>query len=134
MGLEHLQFEVTETGIMEQPNRASNTLMEIRNRGSRIAVDDFGTGHSSLAYLADLPIDTIKIDKFFVQNLVHPWGEAIVGAAATLAQKLGLTTIAEGIETEEQYERCREIGVTQGQGFHIGRPMFRDELHEWLGM
>lgn len=129
---DNLQFEVTETGIVDQPNRAAHTLAEIRGRGSRISVDDFGTGHSSLAYLADLPIDTIKIDKYFVQNLAQPWGEAIVGAAATLADKLGLTTVAEGIEREEDYHKCRELGVDLGQGFHIGYPMFREDLHQWL--
>lgn len=133
MGAENVQFEITETGIMDQPNRAAHTLAEIRERGSRIAVDDFGTGHSSLAYLADLPIDTIKIDKYFVQNLHQPWGEAIVGAAATLADKLGLMAVAEGIEDESQYRKCHELGVTVGQGFHIGYPMFRDDLRQWLG-
>lgn len=134
MTADSLHFEITETGIMDQPNRAANTLAEIRGRGSRISVDDFGTGHSSLAYLADLPIDTIKIDQYFVQNLTQPWGEAIVGAAATLADKLGLTTVAEGIEDEFQYRRCRELGVDLGQGFHIGHPMFRDDLQQWMGM
>lgn len=133
MAAENLHFEITETGIMDQPNRAANTLAQIRDHGSRISVDDFGTGHSSLAYLADLPIDTIKIDKYFVQNLAQPWGEAIVGAAATLAVKLGLTTVAEGIEDEFQYRKCRELGVDVGQGFYIGYPMFREDLEPWLG-
>jgi len=133
VSLESVHFEVTETGIIEQPNRAINTLTELRNRGSRISVDDFGTGHSSLAYLADLPINTIKIDKHFIQNLSKPWGEAIVGAATTLGQKLGLTTVAEGIETESDYQRCRELGVNIGQGYYIGRPMPREDFQRWLG-
>lgn len=132
-GLEQVHFEVTETGIMDQPNRASNMLKQLRERGSRVAVDDFGTGHSSLAYLADLPVDDIKIDKFFVQNIDHPWGEAIVGAAATLADKLGMNTIAEGIETKSQYDKCRDLGVTIGQGFYMSRPMFHEQFQEWLG-
>ncbi len=134
MGMDVLHLEVTETGIMDQPNRAVHTLSAIRERGSQISVDDFGTGHSSLAYLADLPIDTIKIDKYFIQNLSQPWGEAIVGAATTLAEKLGLTTVAEGIEQESEYELCRELGVAVGQGFHIGHPMFRDDFEQWMGM
>lgn len=132
--VERLGLEITETGIMEQPNRAINTLGEIRDRGCRIAVDDFGTGHSSLAYLADLPIDVIKIDMYFVQNLERPWGEAIVSAAATLGHKLGLTTVAEGIEQQAQYHKCRELSVTLGQGYYIGHPMFREELDQWLNM
>lgn len=134
MGADNVEFEITETGIMDQPNRAAHTLAEIRGWGSRIAVDDFGTGHSSLAYLADLPIDTIKIDRYFVQNLDLPWGEAIVSAAATLADKLGLVTVAEGIEREADYHKCRELGVTLGQGFYIGHPMFREDLQPWLGI
>jgi len=134
MELGRLHFEVTETGIMEHPNNAANTLAEIRERGSRIAVDDFGTGHSSLAYLADLPIDIIKIDRHFVKNLWQPWGEAIVGAAAMLAGKLGLGTVAEGIEDEAQYNKCRELGVDFGQGYHIGRPMFRADFERWLAL
>lgn len=134
MEADSVHFEITETGIMGQPNRAANTLAEIRSRGSRISVDDFGTGHSSLAYLADLPIDTIKIDKYFVQNLAQPWGEAIVGASATLADKLGLTTVAEGIEREADYHKCRELGVDLAQGFHIGYPMFGEDLEQWLGI
>ncbi len=134
MPMDQIHFEVTETGIMDQPKRAVNTLCEIRERGSQIAVDDFGTGHSSLAYLADLPIDIIKIDMYFVQNLDKPWGRAIVSAAATLAEQLGLVSIAEGIEDESQLDQCRELGVTIGQGFYIGRPMFREKFEGWLGI
>lgn len=133
-GMDQVHFEVTETGIMDQPRRAVHTLSELRKRGCQVAVDDFGTGHSSLAYLADLPVDSIKIDMYFVQNLSKPWGRAIVGAAATLADKLGLISIAEGIENESQLRQCRELGVTIGQGFHVARPMFKEELEQWLGL
>ncbi len=129
---ENLHFEITETGIMEHPNRAANLLQEFRNWGSKVSVDDFGTGHSSLAYLADLPIDIIKIDKHFVQNLARPGNEAIIGATAMLASKLGLTSIAEGIEDQYQYDKCRELGVTYGQGFFIGKPMTRPDFMTWL--
>jgi predicted signal transduction protein with EAL and GGDEF domain len=130
----NVDFEVTETGIMEEPNKGIHTLSEIRNWGCPISVDDFGTGHSSLAYLADLPVDALKIDKHFVQGLAQPWGEAIVGAAVTLAQKLGLHTIAEGIETKEQLQKCRELGCDIGQGFYTARPMFRADFEQWLGL
>jgi diguanylate cyclase (GGDEF)-like protein len=130
----NLHFEITETGIMEHPNRAANLLQEFRNWGSKVSVDDFGTGHSSLAYLADLPIDIIKIDKHFVQSLTRPGNEAIVGATAMLASKLGLTSIAEGIEDQFQYDKCRELGVTYGQGFFIGKPMPRQDFVKWLAV
>ncbi|HKJ88094.1 MAG TPA: EAL domain-containing protein, partial [Gammaproteobacteria bacterium] len=129
-----VHFEVTETGIMEEPNQGIHTLSEIRGWGCKVAVDDFGTGHSSLAYLADLPVDSLKIDKHFVQGLAHPWGEAIVGASVTLARKLGLDTIAEGIEEEGQLRKCRELGCDCGQGFYLGRPMFRKDFEHWLGL
>lgn len=132
MNLESVHFEVTETGIMAQPNRGAHILGEIRKRGSRVSIDDFGTGYSSLAYLADLPIDTIKIDKHFVQHLDQPWGEAVVGAACTLASKLGLKTVAEGVEDEASLEKARALGCDFAQGFYIARPMFRDELENWL--
>ncbi|MEX0901374.1 MAG: GGDEF domain-containing phosphodiesterase [Pseudohongiellaceae bacterium] len=129
---ERLHFEITETGIMEHPERAVSLLTEIRKQGSRISVDDFGTGHSSLAYLADLPIDTIKIDRHFVQNISCPWGEAIISATATLADKLGLKTVAEGIEDEAQYRKCLELGINYGQGYYIARPMPEDDFRVWI--
>lgn len=126
-----IHLEVTETGIMEHPGQAIRTLGALRDGGVGIAVDDFGTGHSSLAYLADLPIDIIKIDQHFVQNLSRHWGDAIVGATAMLAGKLGVQTVAEGIEEKSQYEKCRELGVTFGQGYYTGRPMSRDAFQAW---
>lgn len=132
VNLDNVHFEVTETGIMAQPNRGANILAEIRDRGSRISIDDFGTGHSSLAYLADLPIDAIKIDQHFVQNLTQPWGEAVVGAACTLAEKLGLATVAEGVEDEMSLRKARELGCNFAQGFFIGRPMFKEQFEQWL--
>lgn len=132
MELANIHFEITETDIIEQPNRGANMLMEIRDKGSRISIDDFGTGHSSLAYLADLPIDSIKIDKHFVQSLSRPWGEAVVGAACTLAHTLDLVTIAEGVENERTLQKARELGCDYVQGFHVGRPMFEDALEKWL--
>ncbi|MEX2367709.1 MAG: GGDEF domain-containing phosphodiesterase, partial [Pseudohongiellaceae bacterium] len=129
---ERVHFEITESGIIEQPNRAVNTLNELRSWGSRISVDDFGTGHSSLAYLADLPIDTIKIDKHFIKHLSRPWNEAIVGATAMLADKLGLGCVAEGIEEESQLQKCRDLGVTLGQGFFIGKPMLQQAFGNWI--
>lgn len=129
---DRLHFEITETGIMEHPNRAANLLQEFRNWGSKVSVDDFGTGYSSLAYLADLPIDIIKIDKHFIQNLAKAGNEAIVGATAMLATRLGLCSVAEGIEDQFQFDKCRELGVSFGQGYFIGRPMPRQELVKWL--
>lgn len=121
-GLDSLDFEITETGIMDQPSRAAHVLGELRDHGSKVSVDDFGTGHSSPACLADLPVDVIKIDKLFVQNMDRSWGAAVVGAAATLGSKLGLETVAEGIGRASELELCRELGVIYGKGFHLAPP------------
>ncbi len=126
-----LCLEVTETGIVDEPARAVETLEGLRARNIAIAVDDFGTGHSSLADLANLPVDRIKIDRYFVQNLDKRWAEAIVGASATLAATLGMTTVAEGIEDAAQLRRCRELGVDIGQGFYLARPMFKSDFKAW---
>ncbi|MCA1766930.1 MAG: bifunctional diguanylate cyclase/phosphodiesterase [Idiomarina sp.] len=127
-----IHFEVTETSVMERVVRAIEILSEFKSSGYGVSIDDFGTGHSSLAYISDLPIDTIKIDMHFVQNMDKPWGRAIVGAASALAENLNLRTCAEGIETEEQLKACKELGVSVGQGYFIGRPMFRTEFEGWL--
>ncbi|KTG23395.1 MULTISPECIES: bifunctional diguanylate cyclase/phosphodiesterase [Idiomarina] len=129
---DRIHFEITETSVMERLNRAIEILSELKSSGYGIAIDDFGTGHSSLAYISDLPIDTIKIDMHFVQNMDKPWGRAIVGAASALAENLNLRTCAEGIESEEQLKACEELGVSFGQGYLIGRPMFRAEFEDWL--
>lgn len=131
ISMDQMHFEITETGIMDHPEQAGNVLGALRDHGCRLAVDDFGTGHSSLAYLADLPVDIIKIDRHFIQNLDHPRGRTIVSAATSIARSLGLTTVAEGIETRQQLRQCRELGLDVGQGFHIARPMFREAFNDW---
>ncbi|MEX1220486.1 MAG: GGDEF domain-containing phosphodiesterase [Idiomarina sp.] len=127
-----IHFEITETGIMERLNHAVEVLCEFKEAGYGIAIDDFGTGHSSLAYIGDLPADIIKIDMHFVQNMDKAWGKAIVGVASVLAENLNLKTCAEGIETEAQLQACHELGVSIGQGYFIGRPMFKAELESWF--
>ena len=129
---ERIQFEITETAVMGCLDHAISVLSDLKRAGYGIAIDDFGTGHSSLAYIADLPIDTIKIDMHFVQNMDKSWGRAIVSAASVLAENLNLRTCAEGIETEAQLDVCRQLGVSFGQGYLIGRPMFKPEIEDWL--
>jgi EAL domain-containing protein (putative c-di-GMP-specific phosphodiesterase class I) len=99
------------------------TLAEIRALGVRVAVDDFGTGWSSLATLASLPVDVLKLDRSFTAAMDEsPTHAALVHGVVTMADGLGLTTIVEGVETAEQVERLREFGVRLAQGFHLGRP------------
>lgn len=118
-----LCLEITETAIIADPVRALATLTAARALGITIALDDFGTGQSSLAYLADFPIDIIKIDMSFVAAVgVDPKGHALVRAMVQMAHSLGALTIAEGIETPEQLKALGALGCAIGQGYYLGRP------------
>ncbi len=118
-----LCLEITETAIIADPVLALRTLRAARGLGITIALDDFGTGQSSLAYLADFPIDIIKIDQSFVADIGRdPKSHALVGAMVQMAHSLGALTIAEGIETPEQLTAVKELGCTIGQGYYLGWP------------
>ncbi len=125
-GLEarYLQLEVTESMIMYETERMSASLEQLKTMGLELAIDDFGTGYSSLSYLKRLPIDRLKIDKSFVQDLTTDTDdEAIIGAIIALTRKLGLRTIAEGVETREQLEFLRDQGCDEVQGFLLSKPL-----------
>ena len=118
-----LELEITESVIMADVVATSATLRELKRLGVRLAIDDFGTGYSSLSYLKRFPVDTLKIDKTFVDGLGHNADdEAIVRAMIGIAQALGLQLVAEGIETAVQAARLRELGCTLGQGYHFAPP------------
>ncbi len=126
-----LCLEITETAIIANPARALETLRAARDLGVTIALDDFGTGQSSLAYLADFPIDIIKIDMSFVAAVgIDPKGHALVRAMVQMAHSLGALTIAEGIETPEQLRALTALGCTMGQGYYLGWPSAAKEV-EW---
>jgi diguanylate cyclase (GGDEF)-like protein/PAS domain S-box-containing protein len=113
-----LDFEITESVLMKDTFATLNTLHRLRELGVRIAMDDFGMGHSSLSYLLSFPFDKIKIDRSFIQGVPSGGNSfAIVRAVASLANSLDMTTIAEGIETERQLEMVRTLGCTEMQGF-----------------
>lgn len=127
---ERLEIEVTESFIMQNAEQASNTLMTLRERGIKTAIDDFGTGYSSLSYLKKLPIDKLKIDRSFVNELPdNKDGVAIVNAIISLGKALNLTLIAEGVETEEQEQSLVNQGCQQVQGFLYSEPL-QSELIE----
>lgn len=119
-----LTIEVTESmQVLENP-RAVETLERIHNLGVKVAVDDFGTGYSSLAYLRRLPIDQVKIDRSFVQQmLTHTDDAAIVGAIVELCRSLGMRVVAEGVETEEVWSALRSMGCDRAQGYWVSRPV-----------
>jgi EAL domain-containing protein (putative c-di-GMP-specific phosphodiesterase class I)/AmiR/NasT family two-component response regulator len=118
-----LDLELTETSIMQDPDSAIEILNGIRELGVKIAIDDFGTGYSSLGYLKDLPIDSVKLDRSFVQGATSdPDHAALVMAIIVLAHNLRFKVIAEGIETEDQLKFLRLLKCDEGQGYLLGRP------------
>jgi diguanylate cyclase (GGDEF)-like protein len=124
-----LTVEVTETAAMVDPDRAVATLEALRASGMGVSVDDFGTGNASIEYLATLPASELKIDRSFVTDmLANPRAEAIVRSTIDLARNLGLTVVAEGIETEDVMERLSALGCDIGQGYFISRPQAAQEL------
>ena len=130
-----LELEITESVIMDNPERAIEMMQRIAALGVCISVDDFGTGYSSLAYLKRLPIDRLKIDRSFVQDLGHdPEDAAICASIIGLGHLLDLRIVAEGVETEEQLHWLRERGCDELQGFLLGRPQaFEVLLPQLLG-
>ncbi len=128
-----IEIEITESTIMDDPETAIAELEKIHSLGVRIAMDDFGTGFSSLSYLNMLPIDTIKIDQSFVKDIgIDPKDEAIVKAIIGLAHTLGLKVIAEGVEEEYQVEFLRANNCDILQGYYYSRPVAVDVITELL--
>jgi len=119
-----LRLEITETVLMDDPERAEVVLRDLRQLGVKIYLDDFGTGYSSLSYLHRFPVDTLKIDRSFVASLKEG-GErpAIIESIVTLARTLGTHVIAEGVETEQQVHELTRLGCTEAQGYFFGRPL-----------
>jgi diguanylate cyclase (GGDEF)-like protein len=122
-----LEFEITESVLMTEPERALRTLTLLRGMGTKLAVDDYGTGHSSLAYLHRLPLNTLKIDRSFISSMAGEGG-VIVRSTVELAHSLGLDVVAEGIEDHRTAVALRVLGCDLGQGFHYARPVPIDQL------
>lgn len=128
-----LCIELTETTMIRHLERSETALRRWKAAGIEIWVDDFGTGYSSLAYLNSLSVDGLKIDRSFVHNLVDGHSGPLIDAMVALADSLAIDTVAEGIETEEQLEALKYMGVTFAQGFKLARPMRIDQLLQRLG-
>ncbi|WP_433796846.1 putative bifunctional diguanylate cyclase/phosphodiesterase [Actinoplanes sp. CA-252034] len=128
-----LHLEVTEEILMRDAARATAVLAELRAMGVRLAVDDYGTGYSSLAYLHALPVDDLKLDRAFVTHCdSDPRSAAIVKSTVELAHNLGMRMIAEGVECEAALDRLREWGCDLVQGYHLSRPQPADRFTAWL--
>jgi diguanylate cyclase (GGDEF)-like protein len=118
-----LEIEITESVLMDQTETGVRTLQQLRDIGVHLVLDDFGTGYSSLSYLKHLPLDTIKIDRTFVAGLDGDTDRSIVDAVIALAHGLGIGTVAEGIESESQFQQLRAMGCDLGQGYLFARPL-----------
>ena len=118
-----LELEVTESVVMKDMDLVIQRLKQLKSMGITIAIDDFGTGYSSLQYLNKLPLDTLKIDKSFIDEIGKESHSPIVTGILNLAQSFGLETVAEGVETKKQVEILKSLGCSQVQGFYFGRPM-----------
>jgi EAL domain-containing protein (putative c-di-GMP-specific phosphodiesterase class I) len=121
--------EVTESMAMTNPDRTVGILQELHDRGLRLAIDDFGTGYSSLSRLRYLPVDILKIDRSFVRGLhADAQNGSLVSAMIALASNLGMVTIAEGIETEDEWRALTDRECSLGQGFLFSRPVPAEEI------
>ncbi|MEZ0166369.1 putative bifunctional diguanylate cyclase/phosphodiesterase [Kineococcus sp. LSe6-4] len=127
-----LCLEVTESAAVADLSAARETLLRLRSLGVQTALDDFGTGYSSLSYLRRLPVDKLKIDKSFLDDVADDQGVAVLSGIAALASGLGLTTVAEGIETDQVARLVARAGCTWGQGYHFARPLPEQQAREHL--
>ncbi|MBV8500715.1 MAG: EAL domain-containing protein [Paucibacter sp.] len=127
-----LCLEITESAIMDDPQRALSTLEQLSNMGFKLSIDDFGTGYSSLAYLKRLPVDELKIDKSFVMGMERDLDDAkIVRSTIELAHNLGLSVVAEGVETSGAWQLLARLGCDEAQGYFMAKPMPASELLSW---
>jgi EAL domain-containing protein (putative c-di-GMP-specific phosphodiesterase class I) len=129
----NIRLELTESMLIEEIDSVAKQMSALKEKGFSLSIDDFGTGYSSLAYLQTLPIDELKIDKSFVDNMESTQvGVGIVETIITLADHLKFDVIAEGVETKAQSEFFKKKKILGMQGYYYAKPMPQDELHKWL--
>ena len=130
---EQLTLEITETGLIGDPATSLDILTRLRLKGFQLSIDDFGTGYSSMEQLQRIPFNELKLDRRFVQSAPErPAARAILASSVDIARKLGLSTVAEGVETQEQLDLVRRLGCNQVQGWLIAKAMPLEELLHWL--
>jgi diguanylate cyclase (GGDEF)-like protein len=131
--VELICFEVTESALMEDPLRAQETLQQLHQMGVRLSIDDYGTGYSSLAYIKKLAVDELKIDRTFVSGMdTDVQNSAIVRSTIELGHNLGMSVVAEGVETEHEMSELTRFGCDHAQGYWICKPMDVTRLMEWM--
>ena len=128
-----LSLEITENILMSDPARSMDCLKRLHDMGVRLVIDDFGTGYSSLSYLRRLPVDELKIDRSFVSGLDSGLDDVIVRSTIDLAHNLGLTVVAEGVESEEVKSQLLAMGCDAAQGSFISEPRSAAAMAEWMG-
>jgi diguanylate cyclase (GGDEF)-like protein len=134
LSADSLLLEITETGVMLDPDQVIEILEQLADKGLKLSIDDFGTGHSSLVHLRRLPVHTLKVDKSFVVDMDSDEENAsIVRATIDLGHSLGLTVTAEGVETRTVHDLLKGMKCDYYQGYYIGKPMTLTELERWLG-
>jgi diguanylate cyclase (GGDEF)-like protein len=128
-----LTLEITESGVMADPPRTIASLSRLATAGIRLSVDDFGTGYSSLSYLRRLPVNEVKVDRSFIFRIASdPTDAAIVRSIIELSHTLGLETVAEGVEDRVAWDRLRQMGCDEIQGFFLSKPLSAPSLGDWL--
>ena len=129
-----LVLELTESTIAQNPDTTRERLLALKALGVRLAIDDFGTGYSSLSYLQLFPIDVLKIDKTFVDNVTRGGSHAALARTiVALAEALSVHCVAEGVEESEQRACLRDLGCALGQGYHFARPMSAEGVARLIG-
>jgi EAL domain-containing protein (putative c-di-GMP-specific phosphodiesterase class I) len=131
---EYLEIEITESVLMHDKEEVARTLEELREMGVHIALDDFGTGYSSLSYLKNLPIGKLKIDQDFIKSLLdRPDDTALVSSIISMAQNLRLRAVAEGVETESQFDMLHSLNCSEMQGYLFSKPLPSADVTKLLG-
>jgi EAL domain-containing protein (putative c-di-GMP-specific phosphodiesterase class I) len=130
---QRLQIEVTETALLEHQSGQLRTFRQLKSMGVALVLDDFGTGYSSATYLTNFPFDKIKIDKSFIQGLPKRECAAVIASAVALAEGLGITITAEGIETESQRQDLDAMGIDFGQDYLFSPPVPHQEFISMQG-
>ena len=130
---EMMCMEITESALMEDPIKAKRTVEELHSLGVSISIDDYGTGYSSLAYVKNLPVNELKIDREFIKNMINNKQDiAIVRSTIELGHNLGLKVVAEGIEREEEMQMLKEFGCDQAQGYLISKALTAADMQKWI--
>jgi EAL domain-containing protein (putative c-di-GMP-specific phosphodiesterase class I) len=132
---ESLEFEITESALMEEPAVAKAAIAGLRATGSKIYIDDFGTGYSSLSYLVSLPVHSLKVDRSFVAGMTKSReAHSVVASVVSMAHALGLRVVGEGVETSVELEQLRCMGCDEAQGYFIGRPVPAESFQAQFGL